>query len=354
MPSVLPGAVAPLRDRPEELLLSTTRVDRRTLVRGAAVLVALSVVGLAVAVRLLPEPEGSPDRARSGSLVVGAPVVPGGRPEGVVPPAHTLPTAFRVSSFNVLGHSHTTPGGNKPGWADGRTRMRWQIELLASRGVDVVGFQEFQPPQFEVFTDEVGTEWGVYPGDRLRRVSMHNSIAWRRDTWRVLQRETIPIPYFDGNPVRMPYLRLRHRGTGQEVWFANFHNPASTRGNAQRWRDEATRLEVALVNRLRAETGLPVVVTGDMNEREEYFCAMTRGAPMVAANGGSNGPGGCEPPARMVIDWIFGPSGTWFSGYVADRSRAVRRTTDHAMVLADALLPPRVEVNSCRTSPVPC
>lgn len=335
-------------------MLPTTRVERRTLLRGAAVLVAVSVVVLAVIVRVLPDRDEGAQRGRAGSLVAGAPVAPGGRPEGGVPPAHTLPTGFRISSFNVLGHSHTTPTGNKPGWADGRTRMRWQIELLTGRGVDIVGFQELQPPQLEVFTSEVGTDWGVHPGARLRRVEMHNSVAWRRDTWEVLQRETIPIPYFDGNLVRMPYVRLRHRGTGQQAWFANFHNPASTRGNAQRWRDAATRLEVALVNRLREETGLPVFVTGDMNEREEYFCAMTRGAPMVAANGGSNDPGGCRPPPRMVIDWIFGPSDTYFTGYVADRSRAVRRTSDHAMVLADALLPPQVEVNSCRTSPVPC
>ena len=34
-----------------------------------------------------------------------------------------------------------------------------------------------------------------------------------------------------------------------------------------------------MVNRLRTETGLPVFVTGDMNERDEYFCQMTTQRP---------------------------------------------------------------------------
>ena len=67
---------------------------------------------------------------------------------------------------------------------------------------------------------------------------------------------------------------------------------------------------------------------------------MTRGAPMVAANGGSNDSSGCRPPMPTQVDWIFGPVETSFSGYLADRSAAVRKTTDHPMVVAEALLPP--------------
>ena len=77
-------------------------------------------------------------------------------------------------------------------------------------------------------------------------------------------------------------------------------------------------------------------------------------APMVAANGGSNGSDGCRPPSPIHVDWIFGPVETAFSGYLADRSEMVRKSSDHPMVIAEAMLPPRTEVNSCQTSPVPC
>lgn len=335
--------------------MAPARPTRRTTTRALAVLAALSVVVVALVVRL---DSGDPDRGVTGSLSGTEPtpqvVVPGQRIGDEYPPEATLPTVFRLSSFNILGFGHTKPGGNRKGWADGRTRMRWQIELLDERDIDLVGFQEFQPEQFETFTAEVGDAWGVYPGDKLARAAMHNSIAWRKDTWRLVKPGFIPIPYFDGVRIRMPVILLRHVVTGQEAWFGNFHNPANARGDAERWRDEATRLQIALANRLRNETGLPVFITGDMNEKAEYFCKMTRGAPMIAANGGSNGSGGCRPPSPIHVDWIFGPVETSFSGYVADRSEMVRKSSDHPMVIAEATLPPRTEVNSCRTSPVPC
>ena len=55
----------------------------------------------------------------------------------------------------------------------------------------------------------------------------------------------------------------------------NTHNAADVHGGAQRWRNEATRRQVALVQRLRA-AGKTVLLTGDMNEKKTYFCKMTR------------------------------------------------------------------------------
>ena len=335
--------------------MAPTRPTRRTALRALAALAAVSVLVVAVVARL---DSGDPDRGVTGSLSGTQPapqqVVPGQRIGEDYPPEATLPTIFRISSFNILGYGHTAPNGNRKGWADGRTRMRLQIDLLTGHDIDIVGFQEFQPEQFQVFTEEVGTEWGVYPGDKLARAAMHNSIAWRKDTWRLVQPGYIAIPYFGGTKIRMPVILLRHAETGQEAYFGNFHNPANARGNAERWRDQATNLQIGMANRLRTETGLPVFITGDMNEKAEYFCRLTRGAPMVAANGGSNDSSGCRVPMPTQVDWIFGPVETSFSDYLADRSAAVRKTTDHPMVIAEALLPPRTEVNSCQTSPVPC
>ena len=70
--------------------------------------------------------------------------------------AQTPPTEFRVSTFNVLGHSHTRPGGNKKGWASAVTRTRWAFSLLNSYGVDVVGLQEFEDLQVRTFQGQAG------------------------------------------------------------------------------------------------------------------------------------------------------------------------------------------------------
>lgn len=250
-----------------------------------------------------------------------------------------LPAAeFVISSFNVLGSSHTRPGGNKPGMASGTTRMQWAMQLVDRHGVDVVGFQELEEDQLHTFNRLAGGRFGIYPGMQLGKPETRNSLAWRTSTWQLLEAQHIDIPYFDGNLRKMPVVLLQHRATGRKAWFANFHNPASTRrvGNQQHWRNVATAKEIDLANRLRA-SGNPVFFTGDMNEKAEYFCAITGRAPMVAANGGSNS-GGCRPPGNMKIDWIFGSNDVSFSGYFADRSAMVQKTSDHAMIVSRAAL----------------
>lgn len=267
----------------------------------------------------------------------------GGRTVGeVIPgPVHDVPTNFRMATFNVLGHRHTAPGGNRPGWADGVTRMTWAVRLINRHELDVVGFQELQRPQFDRFRELEGKRWALYPGARLTHLSMQNSIAWRTGTWQLIEAHTMAVPYFDGNPVQMPYVLLQHRLTGRLAWFYNSHNPANTRGPAQRWRDEGFRREAALVNRLRAEApGVPVFLTGDKNDRADYFCRIVRDTDMEAANGGGYVDGLCVAPADMRIDWIMGSREVAFTDYQDLRTPLVRKTTDHALVLSGVTIPP--------------
>ncbi|MGZ8744572.1 MAG: endonuclease/exonuclease/phosphatase family protein, partial [Nocardioides sp.] len=238
-------------------------------------------------------------------------------------------------------------GGNRPGWADGRTRMRWATSLLQGRGVDVVGFQEFQVQQFSTFNAVAGGEFAVYPGAAGGRQGVRNSIAWRRAEWTLVEAHTTPIPYFGGAPLPMPYILLQHNETGQQVWFANFHNPADAQGPAQRHRDRAVSLEIALFNRLTAETGLPVVATGDMNDREQFFCRVATGAAMSSANGGYADAAGCKLPSPLLVDWIVGSEGVAFSSYLANRSGLAARTSDHPLVTADAVVAPVHQAATC-------
>jgi hypothetical protein len=257
------------------------------------------------------------------------------RPEPTPSPTPEPPPVldFVISSFNVLGSSHTSGSGKRPGMASGRTRAAFAASLIRRHGSDVVGFQELQGDQLAVMQRRTGMDF--YPGFSMRGRDTENSIGWRRDTWVAVEKRTVTIPYFNGNGRPMPYVRLRSIDTGIEAWFANFHNPADTSRyhHQQRHRDRATAIEIALANRLLRETGLPVFVTGDMNERDSYFCRMTS----AAARGGSNS-GGCRPGNPRAVDWIFGSQGVDFTGYFEDRSRLVDRTTDHPVVVARARL----------------
>ncbi|MDX6324742.1 MAG: hypothetical protein QOK15_1096, partial [Nocardioidaceae bacterium] len=151
---------------------------------------------------------------------------------------HANNTDFRVASFNLLGYSHTGKHG-RDGFTDGRTRMGYANRFLNYWGIDVVGFQEFQPEQRATFMSLTGSSWENFPGDTMSRIDMHNSLSWRTAAWQAIEKHTIKIPYFDGEPVDMPYVLLKNIATGRLVWFANFHNPASVYGPAQKWRTEA-------------------------------------------------------------------------------------------------------------------
>ncbi len=161
----------------------------------------------------------------------------------------------------------------------------------------------------------------MYPGLSMGRRAGENSVAWRTDTWEMVKPGLVPIPYFNGRIRPMPYVLLQHKQTGVRAYFSTFHNPANIGGNMQRFRSEATRREINLFNQLEKE-GIPQFVTGDMNERTEYFCRVTGSTPLISPAGGSNN-GGCRPPPRPGIDWIFGSPGVQFTSYIS-RSQRVR------------------------------
>jgi endonuclease/exonuclease/phosphatase family metal-dependent hydrolase len=254
--------------------------------------------------------------------------------------ARTAATDVTVSSFNVLGASHTKGKGKKRGFARGKVRAGYAAQAIRERDVDLVGFQELERPQARTIVGRL-PDYSIFPGPSKRRHASANSIAWRNDTWKAVETHTIEIPYFGGNLIKMPYVRLHNLATGTDVWVANFHNPASikSRGDQSRWRAEATRRQVALANRLRADTGLPVIFTGDFNERDVYFCRLVGGTELEASNGGSvSADGHCSPPRDARIDWVFGtPELDWTSSIV-DKGALIQRTTDHPMIVAEAKL----------------
>ncbi len=256
-------------------------------------------------------------------------------------PLSDLPTKLRISSFNLLGYGHTIKHGDHPRFTDGITRMNWAVRILHANNPQVVGFQEMQKPQYERFRELTGDEYGIYPGNKLTTAAMANSIIWQRSQWRKVEADTVEIPYFHGHLIRMPYVLLQNRQTGREAWFFNSHNPADAHGKAQKWRNKAVAIESALFNQLQADyPTTPVISTGDENDRDQYFCPMAGATTMRAANGGGLEDTTCVTPDEMRVDWVMGSSPlVQFTGYQALHTQLVRKTTDHFVILADAILP---------------
>ena len=244
---------------------------------------------------------------------------------------------FRMATFNLLGASHTGGKGKDPGRASGSARMGGALELIRQSQVSVVGFQEMQGSQRSAFRSGA-PGWDLYPGDSLGN-SGENSIGWDKQVWDLVKPDSIAIPYFNGNARQMPYILLRNKATGVQAYFANFHNPADIRQfkHQQRFRTEAEGREIDLFNNLQ-RSEIPMFVTGDMNEREEFFCRVVGATSLKAAAGGSVTGGSCQPPRPTQIDWILGSPDVVFDGYTINRSELVRRTTDHPVVSAHVVV----------------
>ncbi|MDZ5662765.1 hypothetical protein HN031_12805 [Nocardioides sp. zg-1308] len=252
----------------------------------------------------------------------------------------TPATAFRVGTFNVLGADHTAPGGNRKGWDPGVVRMDRVVSLIGEHELDVVGFQEFQPPQATRFQELTGTSWQTYPGLDATVGPSVNSIGWRTDVWQLLESRTLPIPYFSGAPSRMPAVLLQNIETGRRVWFFNTHNPADVRGPAQQWRDAGFAMEAALANELRAtHPDAAFISLGDKNDRARYYCSVAMAADMWSASGGWTDGTSCSAPAGGAIDWILGTKNVYFNGYTRLWNDYVSQTSDHPLYYANAVVP---------------
>lgn len=241
-----------------------------------------------------------------------------------------LESPFNVASFNALGDSHTAAHGDKASFPDGVTRMRWDTSFILQHHLDLVGFQELQHPQAQAFERGMGDRYRLFSGS----ADTENSIAWNAQRFTLVAGTTQPVPYFSGNIRHMPVVLLRDNASGQSFYVMNVHNPADTRthhGN-EIWRRRAMSREVALVEQLRTH-GLPVIVTGDMNERRQGFCTFTRSGDLRAAAGGDH-QGGCHPPSFHGIDWIFGSDGVRFSAFRMDRSPLQHHASDHGVPMA--------------------
>jgi endonuclease/exonuclease/phosphatase family metal-dependent hydrolase len=268
-----------------------------------------------------------------------ASLLPGSATTAEVRPVAETVTRLTVASFNILGDSHTGPGGKNAGMASGSVRMEWTLQLMRRHDVDVAGWQEFQNPQRAAFTS-LAERLRVWPGNNHPNRYKQNVVVWRNAKYAFVDGFVFKVPYLNGVLQPQPAVRLRDRATGQEFWVMSVHYAPGLSRAAHAWRAEALRRHIAVTNDLLADR-IPVVATGDFNNREITFCRFTASGAMIASAGGSNSGGTCLPPPGRIarVDWIFGSKrDVDFSNYQLIRSPLVMQTSDHPLIVSDAAL----------------
>lgn len=257
-------------------------------------------------------------------------VVKAGKPLELAPVFKTIEKeiagTFTVGTYNILGSNHTH---NSNQWAPGVVRTRRAVGEIQGRGIGLIGMQEVQTDQLSVLVGGL-PNYTVWPAQAFGSNGYRLQIAFRDDLFELVDTGSITTA-FSGQMRPIPYVKLRDRRTGGEFWFVTVHN--SPRGMEVE-RDNATGAEIALLNQLLG-SGLPVFVSGDMNEPSEFFCRVGAATGMVAANGGNASVGCALPPQPTGLDWVMGGNGTAFSNYARV---SVPGISDHPIVYSDVTL----------------
>ncbi len=249
-------------------------------------------------------------------------------------------TSFRIASYNVLGYHLTAPGGGRPGFAPGTTRVAGGLARLEGSDASIVVLNEFESPQAGVFL--ANGRWG------LQRATLNNTfrdgngsgnaIAWQKDTWKLVAATEFTVPW--QVTLHMPVVRLENVKTKAQVIVIGVHNPASTsvQGNQSGSRSVARQIELDYITDLReAMPGVPILLAGDMNERTEAFCGFTGTGILASSAGGSVG-GACQVPRHGPVDWIFGTLELDFTGQYIDRG-TLGNISDHPLLYGDVVYP---------------
>ena len=240
---------------------------------------------------------------------------------------------FQIGSFNVLGSQHSAPGGDHARYPAAGARNAGAVARMRSFGVDILGTQELQPDQLNGITAMTG--FAAYPGYAFGSRETDNSILYDDSKFEFVSGSYFTIHFMHANRPQT-ILRLRDRKTGREFYVLNMHASAGGGGYAVT-RRAGHYIAANTINRLKAE-GIPIFLTGDMNDRAEFFCRVAPSTGMVAAIGGSIS-GGCHPAGALAVDWVLGWGNVSFSGYIEDRS-TLGRVSDHHFVAATATVGP--------------
>ena len=230
-----------------------------------------------------------------------------------------------VMTFNILGSQHTAPGGARPNFAPGRVRTEWAKNLINQRGATLIGLSEPQPDQVTALDVATNGAFSFYPGNTMGYEAAPQSVMWKDSEWSFVWGNTVQMPFMGGSRPQA-LVRLRNTSTGREVYWINAH---LSPGKMQADRDKGMDIIKQVVKQVAGD-GLPILVTGDLNEHAKAFQRIACPTDLNAAVGGETKGSTCRLPKAMRVDWIFGRGS--FDNTEVNQGAQVRRTTDHAVV----------------------
>ncbi len=276
----------------------------------------------------------------------------GGNSEGA---ASTTGGSFRVASFNVRGAAHTD--GNPPDSGEPnpptetttwKNRIKHSMSTITSNNVDVIAFQELEPPQRAYF-DEHLTNY-----KRSTHGKQSDSLMWNTDKFTLTDKGTWKTTYFDG-PIDEPWVKLKDNTTGQETYFLSVHDPINRGKGSAQTRYKNALAHKALVERLKNDA--PVVLVGDFNSGYTKghgagassnatlaYCVLTKDGFMEDAYDLSlPRQAKCPNPPRSgqkdYIDHVYLTPGLQVTSFKEIPRGYTKNGSDHPTIIVDVTIP---------------
>lgn len=244
------------------------------------------------------------------------------------PGSHERVAARAGGSFVSRIGSLNLPGGDfrqQKRLLDQPKRTRAALNFLEDKGVSIVAMQELSTPSRKMLWRS--PKWGVVsaPANSVRgRSEIGNAVAYQSRKWVRVRGDSLHIPVASRpRGLNMAVATLRRRGTGTRIVVMSIHHPVKTEVNAKRVRERSKKLEIAYMNRVRRQTGYPVVIAGDTNERDAQ---------------GTYRRAGYDLGIRHVVDLITAKGVRLTSPRVFVED-VYLRFTDHALVTSVVRLP---------------
>ena len=244
------------------------------------------------------------------------------------------PVSLTIGTLNVLGSQHTGPhGDDHRGWPSASWRTPRQAAYIKSHGVDVVGLQEAQPDQLNGLIADTGFK--AFPGYQFGAQDTDNSILYDPSKFEFVSGTSFKIVFMHG-PRPQTVLKLRDKATGREMYFVNMHTSAGHDPGHTRTRHAGMATAVNYINALKKQ-GLPVFLTGDMNDRAPFESRVLGPADLSAP---IFGPWHQRIYGRnwLAVDWIAGTKDVQWSDYWVEILQR-RKISDHYFITAHATIP---------------
>jgi len=254
-------------------------------------------------------------------------------------------TSFTIATWNMLGASHTDPGGDTPGRAAYDDRMVKAVGVMKENRFDIVGLQELESKQRQKLLQLAGDTYDIYPSSDVTTNHLsENSIIWNKSQFSFVDGGKTTIVYNSTLNHDTPWVKLKDTSTGQTFYVTNTHDPVDENNKAFRVQDAKIHLN-DVQNKMKG--GDPVFLTGDFNssfkvtaadypDRDKLtYCILTSTGNIDNAYDVMNNKSGkCPTTDINAIDHIYVSNGVSVSSWEHLVNTDTNYASDHDPVVA--------------------